>query len=130
MPLKWLEEDDDHPVRPDLPVFRHLTFTEVHALELGAYVGLLAYFAIGVGLEGEVVTLLIGIVRFTMSDGQAKAGSTKATHRLGFHDVRKEPPYFGAGFMIAFVFIAAGTRLWMIINLESIVQLVYLLPLA
>lgn len=52
MPLRWLPEDDGHPVRPDLPVLHHLTFTEVHALELGAYLGLLAFFAVRVGMEG------------------------------------------------------------------------------
>ncbi|MFB6068541.1 MAG: hypothetical protein ABEJ90_01275 [Halobacterium sp.] len=115
MPLRWLAEDDDHPVRPDLPVFRHLTFTEVHSLELGAYVGLLVFFAVQAGAEGQAVTLLIAIVRFTMSDGRAKAGATKVTHRLGFHDVRQEPPYFGAGVLLAYGLITVATRVWMLV---------------
>lgn len=120
MPLRWLAEDDSHPVRPDLPVFRHLTFTEVHSLELGAYIGLLAYFAIGIGFEGEIVTLFIGIVRFTMSDGRAKGGSTMANHRLGFHDVRQEPPYFGAGVVLAFGLTAVAIEVWTTLGLGSI----------
>jgi hypothetical protein len=112
MPLRWLAEDDTHPVRPDLPVFRHLTFTEVHSLELGVYVGLLVFFAIQVGAEGEAVTLLIAITRFTISDGRAKAGATKVTHRLGFHDVREEPPYFGAGLLLSFVTVSVVSRVW------------------
>lgn len=121
MSLRWLEEDDKHPIRPDLPVFRHLTFTEVHALELGAYLGLLGFFAIGVGLEGEVVTLLIGITRFTLSDGRAKASESTMDHRMGFHDVREEPQYFGAGFLIAFGLIAANTAVWNALGLGATV---------
>lgn len=121
MPLSWLEEDADHPVRPDLAVLRHLTYTEVHALELGAYLGLLAYFGIGAGLEGEVVTLLIGIVRFTMSDGRAKASESTMDHRMGFHDVRAEPQYFGAGFLIAFGLIAVSTAAWQALGLGALV---------
>ena len=120
MPLRWLEEDDSHPIRPDLPVFRHLTFTEVHAVELGAYIGLLAYFSVQAGFEGQILTLLFGIVRFVMSDGKAKAGATKANHRLGFHDVRQEPPYFGAGFLFAFVMVAIGVRVWTLLGLGGI----------
>ena len=121
MPLKWLAEDDTHPIRPDLPVARHLTFTEVHSLELGIYIGLLAFFALQFGYGGAIVTLLISITRFTISDGKAKAGATKATHRMGFHDVRQEPPYFGAGFIFAFVAAAVGSRVWALLELGPIV---------
>lgn len=117
MPLAWLPEDDTHPVRPDLPVFRHLTFTEVHSLELGIYIGLFAYFALLVGAAGALVTVLVSIVRFTISDGRAKRGATKATHRIGFHDVRQEPPYFGAGFLFAFALAVVGGRLWVVFDL-------------
>lgn len=102
MPLSWLEEDDEHPVRPDLPVARHLTFTETHAIELGGYIGLLAFFGLTLGQGEQILTLLVGVVRFTMSDGRAKGGASKLTHRMGFHDVRQEPQYFGAGFLLAF----------------------------
>lgn len=120
MQLSWLEEDDDHPVRPDLPVTRHLTFTEVHALELGAYIGLLAYFGIDIGMEAQIVTLLIGIARFTFSDGKAKASQSKLAHRMGFHDVREEPPYFGAGVIIAFVLTAIAVEIWALSGLGGI----------
>lgn len=112
MPLSWLPEDDTHPIRPDLPVVRHLTFTEAHAIELGIYVGLLAYFAVQFGLAGEAITLLIAITRFTISDGKARCGATKSTHRIGFHDVRLEPQYFGAGFLLAFAGFYAVAELW------------------
>ncbi|MFB6311446.1 MAG: hypothetical protein ABEH64_09745 [Salinirussus sp.] len=117
MPLTWLPEDDKHPIRPDLPVFRHLTFTEVHSLELGIYVGLLVYFSLLVGTGGAVATLLISIVRFTISDGKAKNGATNAMHRIGFHDVRQEPPYFGAGAIFAFVGAVIIGRLWVFFDL-------------
>lgn len=117
MPLTWLPEDDTHPVRPDLPVLRHLTFTEVHSLELGIYIGLFAYFALLIGSGGVVVTVLVSIVRFTISDGRAKRGATRATHRLGFHDVRQEPPYFGAGVLFAFAAAVVVGQLWVLFEL-------------
>ena len=117
MPFAWLPEDDTHPIRPDLPVFRHLTFTEVHSLELGIYVGLLVYFGLLVGTAGAMVTLLVSIVRFTISDGKAKGGATKAAHRIGFHDVRQEPPYFGAGVVFAFAAAVVVGRLWVVFDL-------------
>ena len=121
MPFRWLEEDDKHPVRLDLPVFRHLTFTEVHAIELGVYLGLLAFFAVQAGRTGEIMTLLIGIVRFTMSDGRAKSGATKATHRIGFHDVRSEPQYFGAGFLFVYGPAMIGVRVWSALGFPALV---------
>lgn len=120
MPLRWLEEDDTHPVRPDLPVFRHLTFTEVHSLELGVYLGLLVYFLLNLGGEGAVVTILVGIVHYIIGDGRAKAGATRVTHNLGFHDVRQEPPYFGAGAISGFVLIVAVNRVWSVLGLGPI----------
>ena len=120
MPFRWLAEDDEHPVRPDLPVARHLTFTEVHSLELGIYIGLFAFFATRFGYGGEVVMLLFGVIRFVMSDGRAKAGATMANHRIGFHDVRQEPPYFGAGFLLAFGVALVGIRVWSLVGLGPI----------
>jgi hypothetical protein len=121
MEVQWLPGDDRHPIRPDLPVLRHLTFTEVHALELGAYVGLLAYFATRYGYGGEVVVLLLAITRYTISAGRATACRRPEAHRLGFHDVRSEPPYFGAGFLGGFVAVAVGVRLWRLLDLGPIV---------
>lgn len=120
MALRWLEEDDTHPVRPDLPVVRHLTFTEVHSLELGIYIGAFAFFALQFGYGGELIVLLFGIIRYAMGDGKAKAGRSPVTHNLGFHDVRKEPPYFGAGFIIGFVTVVAGLRVWSFLGLGPI----------
>lgn len=120
MAVRWLPEDDSHPVRPDLPVARHLTFTEVHALELGIYVGLLSYFAVELGFGGQVVTLLIAITRFTISDGKAKSGATKSTHRIGFHDVRLEPQYFGAGFLGAFAGFFAVMDVWWFLRASGV----------
>lgn len=123
MPLRWLPEDDSHPVRPDLPVFRHLTFTEVHAIELGAYVGVLGFFALGIGAAGEFFTLLVAIVRFTLSDGKAKESGSKMTHRMGFHDVRAEPPYFGAGVLMAFVLAVLGAEVWMWLDTAQVLSI-------
>lgn len=120
MPLQWLEEDEDHPVRPDLPVVRHLTFTEVHSLELGAYIGIFGYFAFKYGYGGELIMLLFGIIRYVMGDGRAKAGKSPVSHNLGFHDVRQEPPYFGAGFIAGYVVITGGLRVWTLLGLGLI----------
>jgi hypothetical protein len=120
MSTRWLPEDDKHPIRPDLPVFRHITFTEVHAIELGIYIGLLAYFATQFGYGEAIITLLISITRFTISDGKAKTGSSTAGHRMGFHDVRQEPQYFGAGFLFAFAAAAVGTAIWGLLELGAV----------
>jgi hypothetical protein len=117
MAVAWLPEDDTHPVRPDLPVTRHITFTEVHALELGIYIGLFAFFALQLGYAETIVTLFVSVIRFTMSDGKAKAGGTNATHRMGFHDVRQEPQYFGTGVLLAFGVAYVGTWLWRVFDL-------------
>lgn len=120
MPLQWLEEDDTHPIRPDLPVFRHLTFTEVHSLELGTYIGAFGYFALQFGYGGELIVLLFGLIRYTMGDAKAKAGKSPVTHNIGFHDVREEPPYFGAGFIFGFLAVVVGLRVWSVLGLGPI----------
>lgn len=120
MPIGWLPEDDTHPVRPDLPVVRHLTFTEAHALEIGGYVGVLSYFGVHVNMEGAVFLLLLSIARFVVSDGRASAGATTAVHRMGFHDVRKEPQYFGATVLVAFVLMVVLVDIWSALGLGAI----------
>jgi hypothetical protein len=121
MPLAWLPEDDTHPVRPDLPIARHFTFTEAHALELGIYIGLFAFFAVQWGYGEAIITLFISIIRFTMSDGKAKAGGTRATHRMGFHDVRQEPPYFGTGVVLTVAVAFVASRVWRVLELGTVV---------
>ncbi len=120
MSITWLAADDAHPVRPDVAVFRHLSYTEVHAIELGIYLGLLAFYALGYGYGGEMVTLLVGITRFAISDGKSKTQAKpptatrgrRAIHRLGFHDVREEPQYFGAGFLLGLGTLVVGSTAW------------------
>lgn len=119
MALRWLAEDETHPARPDIPVFRHMTFTEIHAVELGVYIGLFAFFAIRQGYASQVVILLFGIIRYVMGNGKAKAGATNVTHNVGFHDVRQEPQYFGAGFLVAYALLSVVEVVWPLLGLGA-----------
>lgn len=98
-----LPEDDEHPVRPDLPVLRHLTFTEAHALEIGVYLALFLYFGQTIGLGGEAFTVVIAAVRTVISDEKSRGTQTRCDHGVGFHDAREEPPYFGTGAVVTYV---------------------------
>lgn len=91
----WLPGDADHPPRPALPVLYHLTFTEIHALELGSYLGLFIIWAQSLGSGGMALALVALAARRIISQRRAKGGGTTCKHAVGFHDVIAEPHYFG-----------------------------------
>lgn len=59
----YLPPDDEHPPRLDVPIWRHLTYDEAHAAELGL-VGALAAFAFVEG-SAYVQAVVIGAAALT-----------------------------------------------------------------
>lgn len=93
--MKFLDPDRRHPPRPDWPVFRHLTFTEVHAMELGLYFGLFIVWSMVLGTQQMAFGLAAVVARKIVSHRRKKGTSTECDHDVGFHDVVDEPHYFG-----------------------------------
>lgn len=90
----YLPPDDDHPPRLDLPVVRHLTFEEAHALELGVYFGILLAWGVILGEHTAAFALAAMAARSVMSWRNGNRG-------LGFHDAREEPWYFAFGTLLS-----------------------------
>lgn len=84
----YLPPDEDHPPRVDLPLVRHLTFEEVHAMELGVYLGVLLAWGAILGQHEAAFALAALAARSVMSRRNGNRG-------IGFHDAREEPWYFG-----------------------------------
>lgn len=91
----WLPPDTVHPPRPDVPVLRHLTFTEIHALELGVYLGFLIVWGLSMNQAGTVFMLAVMAGRKIISHRRSKGDGTTCDHDIGFHDAIAEPQYFG-----------------------------------
>lgn len=98
---------DVHPVLAGRPFVHHLTFTRLHALELGVYFGALAYIIVwSFSQSGEGVTvvmgnpervlgvILVGVLRVAVSEWRVGRNGTAATHRLGLHDILHAPVSF------------------------------------
>lgn len=100
----YLPPDDEHPPRLNVPILRHLTYTEAHSAELGLYFGLILVWAAILDLQliafGLTAMLARKIISFRRRDDPSKRG----THDLGFHDVIQDPWYFG--FMVVVVVAA------------------------
>lgn len=100
-----LPEDAEHPTRLDLPIWRHLTFVEAHAIELGAGFGIFVVWALVVGDASTVVPLVAMVARKLVSRQRAAGEGTSCEHDIGFHDAVAESPYF----VVATVTFAAAT---------------------
>lgn len=90
----FLPEDDSHPPRPDLPILRHFTFTEAHAVELGVYVGLVFGWGVVLGHETAVFGAAVYLIRWFTSRTKVKDEKSKSSHGMGFHDALFAAPYF------------------------------------
>lgn len=104
----WLPGDETHPPRPAVPILYHLTFTEIHAMELGAYLGALIVWAIHIDQQYMAFILAIMVARKIISRRRARGDKTGCTHDVGLHDARAEPHYFGAlaaGVPLAYIII-------------------------
>lgn len=94
LPGRWLPEDEIHPVRPDLPWLRHLTFAEGHAMEMGIGASVFLYLSAMVGELSVGFFILVALVRVMIGDKRKDEGGTKCDHTLGIHDLRSDPWYF------------------------------------
>jgi len=94
LPGEWLPEDKRHPIRPDWPWFRHLTFAEGHAIEIGIGIAVLLYLAATVGELGAAFPILLYTVRVAIGKKREKGKKTECDHTLGIHDIRSDPWYF------------------------------------
>lgn len=107
LPFDVLPEDSHHPVRPDLPFLRHLTFAEGHAIEIGIGVGVVLYVAAGIGMLEAAFPIALGVLRIALglrrrrsrpkAEGRTRrerATNTSCDHTLGIHDIQSDPWYF------------------------------------
>ena len=92
--VEWLPEGDDHPVRPDLPWLRNLTWVKIHSMQLGFGLGLLVYWSQVLGTQGLAFGLAIVVAEFILGEFQENTEYTECDHDLGAHDVREKPWYF------------------------------------
>lgn len=104
----WLPADDDHPPRPDWPIFRHLTFTELHALELGVGMAILVWWARVLGVQGAVFPLALYVARVILGKRREEGDTTPATHTVGLHDIRQAPPYFVVAAIVTITLLLVG----------------------
>lgn len=93
------DEKDVHSKLAGLPVGRHLTFTRLHALELGLYIGVLAYIVVWITVPAVVENypqnvfgvLLFAGLRVYHSKWRVGRDGTAAGHHLGLHDLVRAP---------------------------------------
>lgn len=93
--VSWLPAEGDYPPRPDTPILRHLTFTEIHAVELGFYLGLLVVWALTLNESSAAFALVVSAARKIMSRRRMRDEAEDCDHDVGFHDAVAEPQYFG-----------------------------------
>lgn len=101
--VEWLSETDKHPLRPDVPFFRHLTWTELHAALLGAPFGLMVYWSQVLGRSGVAFGLAVTIAQLILGEGQRRSKRSKCEHRIGKHDIEQEPWYFSTAGVAAWI---------------------------
>lgn len=83
-----LPADDEHPPRLNVPIWRHLTYVEAHAMELAVYVAPLILGAVFLGLWE--LALAMGVWTYRWLTGKNRS----CDHSIGFHDAKEEPQYF------------------------------------
>lgn len=111
IPGTWLPSDADHPVRPDWPVVRHLTFTELHAMELGVAFAVFLYVAVTIEKLAESWPVVLYVGRVLFSERRAKGGTTKCDHPVGIHDITHDPWYFTTTTLVS-LGLLVGTVGW------------------
>lgn len=112
LPGTWLSEEvhengEGRPIRPDLPWLRNLSWTKIHAMQLGAAFGIMVFFGQLWGFRGSVFGLAVSVAQFVISDQNVKSKRTSCQKRLGATDIRQKPWYF----LSAALFVWAGIAL-------------------
>lgn len=103
---RWLlESDDEHPVRPNLPFLRHLTYDEIHAFQLGI-VGLPIGAAYAEGLVELSVWFTVAIMGIVF--GISKYEDTENGKRRAMGVISDVPWYFTTSY---FTWAMAGVYL-------------------
>jgi len=104
--VEWLPETETHPLRPDIPLLRHLTWTELHAAALGGSFAVLVYWGMALGRGGVVFGIAVTVAQLILGEKQRKSKRSKCEHRIGVHDIRKEPWYFAASAVVLWIALA------------------------
>lgn len=99
--IEMLPGDKEHPPRPNLPIWNHLTYDEAHAMELGVGIAVFVYLAAVSDQLGMAVSILGYIVRMFVGKTRAKYNPKKCDHTLGFHDIKGDPWYFVVAGLLA-----------------------------
>ena len=88
----WLPETEDRPLRPDLPWARNLSWTKVHAAQLGFGIALIVYWAFAEGESGLALALVVNAGQFVFGEVQER-GEGLCDHDIGAHDLVEKPWY-------------------------------------
>lgn len=96
--IEWLPEEvnidgSGRPVRPDLPWLRNLSWTKLHAMQIGVALGIIIYWGQLLNYGGVVFGLVIAFIQIILGHRQKKSSRTGCTHSVGFHDVKHKPWY-------------------------------------
>ena len=87
-----LPETDDRPIRPDLPWLRNLSWTKLHAMQIGFGIALIVYLALSMGEEGVALGLLVLAAQAAFGELQEHSDSL-CEHDIGIHDFIEKPWY-------------------------------------
>ena len=105
--IDWLPEETSpdgtgRPIRPDLPWFRNLSWTKLHAIQLGFAFGLLLYFLISLNEHGVAISLIILAVEYIISESRRVDPASSCNHRIGLHDIIEKPWYFASTIIVTY----------------------------
>lgn len=113
-----LPSDASHPRRPDLPILRHLTYSEAHAAEIGIGLAVLVWWSQVGGFVELVIPIAIALVRLAVGM-KRKSGTDTCDHTLGVHDIRAEPQWFASAAILTYVVLAGAWRLLGVIGSDG-----------
>lgn len=109
--MDFLSETEDRPIRPDLPWLRNLSWTKVHASQIGFTMGIIIYWGQLLNRGGVVFGLTIIVAQYALGLRQKKSLKSNCQHSLGIHDVITKP-WYAASFTIitwGILFVLFGT---------------------
>lgn len=95
----WLPEEidpytgDGRPIRPDLPWLRNLTWTKLHAMQIGLGIAVIAYMGLLLGEGGLVLGLVVVAAEVVLEGRRERSEDSTCDHGLGVHDLIEKPWY-------------------------------------